>query len=689
MRGEPRVSRVLWACVFAAVLVCAVAGKSTPEPPNGDVIHPNVGDIHTSEKQRFSIRAFFRRLDTDGDGQIETEELSNYVSTSVGGHDFDERHEITAAAKQTQGLIDGTDKGDTISEEELITHITRSTNQLLTPNRVARWVKFGLSLPQYAEAFSENAITALDFPFLLAEHCAALKEDLRIKSSLHRGKIARALKLQLLGLGAPPSSPTKVRAVAVNATAVAVQWTPPDTPGNPPLHLYVLQRRQGDNPKWEIEALIDAEDTAHVAHVAEEGDLSYNSIKNPEGMPARLRQYRVVAWGAHGSSGYSDPSEVVDVNGSDKDGKKYKKSNSKGSTKQAPGVNTILENTTDSGYRAIMRAAASSLVLAGVVARFLFGAAAWMGVSGTVRGIAFRNLGSTIGRKLNKSNVSNDGGVEGDADNTATATNGGVLNGVSNAQSTPAQTRRTQSAQANSLTPQIVSPENRSIQRRSAMFEDAMAAAVAAGVAGDSSRLNAHSESISEDVPRTQTITPPLNHSRSHSRNDSLISDDSAGMNISGDNSFDTKTNNVKSEAKKKGRCCVSGCDKRWDKWIGKSGFRMKHAHHYCGLCQRAYCAQHTATSPHGAKGRCDPESKCVCLACFVSLDVGTRNALEVHSKLPLPISSAVVQHTTPSSRARSRWQAVKQYQLRTGEALSPVSSVGDLRGLGSPTGGR
>ena len=141
MRGSRAraVRGALTACVLAALLVASAAGKSTPDPPRGDADPPRVGDIQTSDKQRFSIRAFFRRLDVDGDGQIETDELSAYVGSSVGGNDFDEASEIAAAAASTTALIDGGDQGSTISEEELMTHITRATNQLLTPNRVARW----------------------------------------------------------------------------------------------------------------------------------------------------------------------------------------------------------------------------------------------------------------------------------------------------------------------------------------------------------------------------------------------------------------------------------------------------------------------------------------------------------------------------------------------------------------------
>ena len=67
------------------------------------------------------------------------------------------------------------DDGSSIDEEELPAHLTRVTNQLLTPHRVELWVRHGLRFPQYAEAFGANAITALDFPALIAD--AVLRED--------------------------------------------------------------------------------------------------------------------------------------------------------------------------------------------------------------------------------------------------------------------------------------------------------------------------------------------------------------------------------------------------------------------------------------------------------------------------------------------------------------------------------
>lgn len=46
---------------------------------------------------------------------------------------------------------------------------------------------------------------------------------------------------------------------------------------------------------------------------------------------------------------------------------------------------------------------------------------------------------------------------------------------------------------------------------------------------------------------------------------------------------------------------------------------------HYCGVCQRYYCAVHTAVSAHGASGDCGVESKCVCIGCLDEMDSARR----------------------------------------------------------------
>jgi len=93
--------------------------------------------------------------------------------------------------------MDSHDVGSTISVEELQRHLAKS-DKLLTTHRVERWVRHGLEFPQYAEAFAANAITALDFPALVADHGAALREDLRVTSGRSLHSFPFPLNLSLL-----------------------------------------------------------------------------------------------------------------------------------------------------------------------------------------------------------------------------------------------------------------------------------------------------------------------------------------------------------------------------------------------------------------------------------------------------------------------------------------------------------
>ena len=56
-------------------------------------------------------------------------------------------------------------------------------------HRVVEWVAHGLNLPQYAAAFKRNAITALDFPLLVADGGATLQQELGVASKLHREQV--------------------------------------------------------------------------------------------------------------------------------------------------------------------------------------------------------------------------------------------------------------------------------------------------------------------------------------------------------------------------------------------------------------------------------------------------------------------------------------------------------------------
>ena len=667
--------RRAFATAFALLLAlgAARAAPGTASPPSARKTRATAA----SASQRGSIGAFFRRLDADGDGEIQTEELSAYVGSSVGGSDFDTEGEILAAVTEATAAIDGVDDGSSIDEEELLAHLTRVTNQLLTPHRVELWVRHGLRFPQYAEAFGANAITALDFPALIADGGAVLREDLGVRSAFHLGKIVRSLKRQILGLGAPPSPPRNVRAARINATAVAVAWDPPSRDGVPPVHAYVVQSRSGDDPEWRVEAVVeDGEDLAYAAAVAPSADA----------------RFRVIAWGSHGSSDRSDesePLEPMDPPPPKPDGFEGRGGALDDAARRGDGVpnnpRAAVGGKDAPGEKAFgdsIRAAGSTVLFAGLVARFLLSSASFVGGPGTVRGLARRGIRWALRRGAGA-------GAGAGAEAGPSARGGG--GGGGGDREVPREDSRARAARTSAGTPpprdaqKLVdrspngspaggepppplgggelgdgaAPSSASIRQRSKSrtFDEAMAAAVAAGVVADSPGAPPRSSSpaLASPSPRASSAPPSA-----------------PGAEIAADPV-------VRSEAKKKGRCCAVGCDARWDRWTSTSDFRMRYLKHYCGLCQRAFCAAHTRVSPHGNKGRCDPESKCVCVTCHAALDAATREALEKTNKLPPPPEKA-----NETSAAKARWQIVKNYQLRAADAnlpLSPVNSSGRLAG--------
>ena len=735
----------------------------------------------------------------DDDGQIESHELSEYLGR-LGGHDFDSEREIRDAVAGVTKAMDSTDVGSTISEEELLSHLTKNTNQLLTAHRVERWVRYGLGFPQYAQRFEDNAITALDFTALIANDGAALREDLGVVSGLHHGKLMRALKRQILGLGSLPSDPMDVTARAINATAIAVQWKAPEDLGTPPVHAYVIQERVGDdNPQWETVGHVTTDDqVSFVSRVKPKISLLSSSSSGGVGAGYTVPyRYRVIAWGAHGCSGYSVESAAVEM-------KPVK--NAAGSTGggSAAKKNRIIqdedeedvEDEEDSG--GLYSLIASTFLVAGLVARFIFSSASFIGGPGTARSILWKGLtlafntwrgggGKSIGKGgVSEGDAGSGGGVGSDGgygngylyggekaregergwvDATVATATVGREGAGSASDGGDSPVRRSPSPPTIGAGRNVTSGLRRSGSRdnmmsssgvgvgggdgggeagggggtgagaggggggggrpplhratsKSWIINDAMAAAVAAGVAGGTSP--ADGSPARERMMSRGTSFASLASGGSGSSLDDVhgldrLSGGGATLGSGGSGSGDYAAANgnggggggvgagvraaaagvgvgaadfggvcgvvVGSEAKKKGRCCAIGCEARWDRWTSMGDIRMKYTKHYCGLCQRAYCQAHTRISPHGAKGRCDPESKCYCATCYATLDAATQEALEVSNKLPAPKPTGDV---TPRKKAKTLWRSIKNYKLRTASsanlaAITPSNSSGNL----------
>lgn len=817
-----------------------------------------------SDRQKKDIGSFFREMDADDDGQIETHELSVYLGQSVGGQDLDTEHEIRDAVADVTQAMDSHDVGSSISEEELISHLTKHTNQLLTTHRVERWVRYGLGYPQYAERFATNAITALDFPALIADDGQALREDLGITSSLHQGKLTRALKRQILGLGSLPTEPTEVHAGAINATAIAVQWSPPDDVGAPPVHAYVVQVREGGSPTWETVGHVAADEMSYVARVQPRaqrvgaragGATSSNSGdgkgKGKGGGKGRgggketttvPYQYRVVAWGAHGCSGYSGESPAVEMR------PVRKSTNGGGVGTKAQNQRADDDDEGDDGNEggdeddggSVYSMFASTFLLAGLAARFLFSSASFIGGPGTVRAVMWNGItlafnrwrgggeaagsgsghrlgpasevagdegggangasrwrgsidGARTGASFGSGSEEWDGASAGVADDAAWAKTpgaaspslgegggasarrstaglgidigdadgnsagmvgagaamegvgssplqmGGAGGGVGGRMSVtlaPSSLRREGSRETmevggiggvgGGIDPSAGGrrPPLHRTPSKSWVINNAMAAAMAAGVAGDCPPPDDRSP-IREQLSQRGSYD-----SLTSNGSGSYLDERGGGCNGGGGRGGEGPTDRnqlgdspgggagsfedvggggvsygvrmdgcagakaaaegavIGSESKKKGRCCAVGCEARWDRWMSMGDIRMKYTKHYCGLCQRGYCQAHTRVSPHGATGRCDPESKCYCATCHATLDRATQEALEMTNKLPaLKAAEAGGEAITPSKKAKTLWRSIKNYKLRTASSAlgseSPCGSTGNLAGLG------
>ncbi|GFR50892.1 hypothetical protein Agub_g13186, partial [Astrephomene gubernaculifera] len=138
-----------------------------------------------------ALNAFFSELDKNHDGSIDANEASKFIGGSIGGQEFDEPQEAAEAAASFLTSIDGGDAGNTVSVDELDIHL----HNVLSGVRVWEWIRHGLGLPQYSEAFRRHSITPLDFPVLVQHNGRVLEEELGVASPFHRAKLVRAIRL--------------------------------------------------------------------------------------------------------------------------------------------------------------------------------------------------------------------------------------------------------------------------------------------------------------------------------------------------------------------------------------------------------------------------------------------------------------------------------------------------------------
>lgn len=158
----------------------------------------------------------------------------------------------------------------------------------MTANHVVDWVTHGLQLPQYAEAFRQNAINGMDFPTLIENDSRALVEELGIQGTLHLKKITYALMRQVFGIGKHPGPIKSLRCSRSFDGGIQLLWEPPTIQGVPPLHKYLIERWSKTSSTW--------------IHVADSRATAY--MDREAVIPGKNYTYRVQTWGGHGPSNW-------------------------------------------------------------------------------------------------------------------------------------------------------------------------------------------------------------------------------------------------------------------------------------------------------------------------------------------------------------------------------------------------
>ncbi|CAG9466135.1 unnamed protein product [Pedinophyceae sp. YPF-701] len=612
-----------------------------------------LGAAFDHSRQGSDLGKFFRTVDTDGDGLIGDEEAFAYVRDKVGGSAYDEPSELEGAVKAMVSRLDGEDAGGTVDVSEMKLHL----NGLHKSYRVAEWVRHGLGLPQYAKAFLDNAVTARDFPILVNDGGRTLKEDLGVESQLHRSMLIRAFKMQILGLGRAPAGPSDLRCQAVGCRAVKLSWTPPQDPGDPPMHKYVVERKVAGAPvalgggfsgKWKHQGDVDDEDAEFI-----DTDIVH---------PGALYVYRVLAWGAAGRGlraaevsctlqFMGGACTVSEKSGMDTDTSVLHDTAtaySRGVGQDTPGGPLDTASALDLNSRAAtgrrwvpgwllwgLGSMSSALVVAaGVVAR----------------SATFLSIVSRIARSRRAA-----------ADADTEACTEPLMNNIAGTASPGRGRKRSSGATSGSdLSIEVVSCDEDGELELSSPPADAPS-----GEAREMLALRRFHKSVSRRGERGALSAPRSNGRRSpqgrwpraaaaaleyarREKEDSLVrmteglAEERAAGEEQGrgsrpesqtggsrDNSVHGARGTGEAAAasahRGPGACAEPSCAVRFDrlKDLGK-----KLGRHQCGMCQMMFCAKHTAVTSHGALSKCAMDSRCLCQRCFASLPAERREAI-------------------------------------------------------------
>ncbi|KAK3252991.1 hypothetical protein CYMTET_37732 [Cymbomonas tetramitiformis] len=598
-------------------------------------------DSFNQETQQAGISVFFDLVDKDGDGQIEPEEASKFFE-EVGGTDFDTAHEIEASVDLFLGAVDGSDIGGTIDEDELEAHL----NDIMTCDEVVRWVTHGLQLPQYAEAFRANAITALDFPMLLTT--SAMDEELGVKSKLHRKQLTRSMKKKISGQGVVPGQPEQLSCEGLSPTSIAVLWHMPANLGRPRAHGYELERKSLRAPKWQP-----------ISHGPASHEELQDSYIDETAFSGEVYSYRLLIWG---QTGHGDYAYV------------------EGCTTNADMVPTTPgapePNATHEVYalHVDMEMARTAVVWVTIIGLAMYS------IYETHRG----HFRPRVRTPLASPSTPGAASMEPHGGSMEVSTAAEAWNKIHSSEGSHIRFRGDPTLQ--SSRPRIHTLHT-SVERPAVQTVSVAGEGLPEGVGFGSGDF------ALEEIEPEGFDSPMRNDSSGISLQENeeslLTMKPSASMSSlgdrSGDSSADEEGNVTTSRDRKGRRCCAyPGCERRWDGWYKVSSIKMKFMKHCCGKCQFKFCHKHTRISPHGNHGRCGSSCEavyCWCHECFNNIeDDDFKARLEKGNKLIHPQDSADL---STSDRAKMRWQQVSAVtQVRK---ASKVNLVGISASKSSP----
>lgn len=560
-----------------------------------------------------NLEAFFGTVDQDGNGEIEQGEASKFLrnldAQMTDEVDIETKEGMSELFASSQFDFNFSYGGNTISAEEMLDHLSN----MMTANHVVDWVTHGLQLPQYAEAFRQNAINGMDFPALIENDSEALLEDLGIKSTLHRTKITHALVRQIFGIGTTPGPVRSLECRPSSYGGLQLSWEAPANRGVPPLHKYLIERWSKTFSTW-----MNVADTREVVF------LDRNAVK-----VGKEYKYRVRTWGGHGPSNWvvidgcradSTPPSPSTLDSEDAvplqedrvplqmvrqvEPELLMSKGSKPSGKEESGIWTWI----NSGV----------ILLLALFSRHTFffdvTVAAWVLLKNHLQQALRQGLESprlcvrTFARSIalacdswcymrQKVWALSRLGVDSSASRRA------ALKSLSEpCMSSPFDAEEEISGEL-SRTRDI-----RSISADNLVETSDLGFQPSLGISKSPSPSSSERETELEDVIDKAVLFPPT-----PPRDIELVS--------------------VPSK-RSKNRCNQEGCRVRFDRWHSLQDWWMKLNKHYCRECQSVYCVKHTRISPHGPRGQCGLDSSCYCYNCYATLSLESQRKLDEQNKL-------------------------------------------------------